>query len=128
MDLLRFSPYEIDLTYTPFIDTTIIIYKIELPPAGKTISINLLDDEYFTIPYVIYKIPNSTAGHQLLTQAKKNVWIIAINVEEPIIAQYVIDELHFYNTQYGKYMVKIILCRKKIYQLTYLEGVLVICP
>ena len=41
---------------------------------------NLLDDEYFTTPYVIYTIPNSPAGHQITTQAKKFLWIIDINV------------------------------------------------
>ena len=58
---------ELDLTSTPFIDTTSIIYGIELPPAGKKFGFNLLDDEDFTIPYVIDTIPNSPASHQLPT-------------------------------------------------------------
>ena len=43
-------------------------YEIELLPAGNGIGFNLLDDEDFTIPYVIDTIPNSRAGHQLPTQ------------------------------------------------------------
>ena len=56
LDLLRFIPCKVDLTSTPFCDTTIITYEIELPPAGNKIGLNLLNDEYFTIPYIIDKI------------------------------------------------------------------------
>ena len=40
-----------------------------------------MDDEDFTIPYINDTIPDSPAGHQFPTQAKQNVWIIAINGE-----------------------------------------------
>ena len=43
-------PCELDLTFTPFRDETIITYEIELPPSGKKIGFNLLDDEDFTVP------------------------------------------------------------------------------
>ena len=33
-------------------------YEIELPPSGKKIGLKLLEDEYFTIPYVIDAITN----------------------------------------------------------------------
>ena len=51
-------PRELDITPTPFSDTTIITYEIELTPAGKEIGFNLLNDEYFTITYVTDTIPN----------------------------------------------------------------------
>ena len=70
---------KLDLTSTTFNDETIITYDIELPPYGKKIGFNLLHDEYFTIPYITYTIPNSPVGHQLPSQAKINVWILAIN-------------------------------------------------
>ena len=78
-DLLNLIPCKPDITYTPFSDETIITYEIELPPSGKKIGFNLLDDEDFTIPYITNTIPNSPAGHQLPLQAKINVWIVAIN-------------------------------------------------
>ena len=49
-DLLNLIPCKLDLKSTPFRDETIITYKIELPPSGKKIGFNLLDDETFTIP------------------------------------------------------------------------------
>ena len=58
-------PCELDLTSTPFKDETIFTYDIELPPSGKKIGFNLLDDDDFTIPYITDTIPNSPAGHQL---------------------------------------------------------------
>ena len=70
---------ELDLKYTPFNNTKILTYKIELPPSGKKIGFNVLDDEDFKIPYVTDTIPNSPVGHQLPTQAKQSVWIIYIN-------------------------------------------------
>ena len=73
LDLHELIPCEIDITPTPFCDTKNLTYGIELPPSGNRIGFNLFYDEYFTIPYVIYTIPNSPDGHQLKTQAKKNV-------------------------------------------------------
>ena len=78
-DLLNFIPCELDLTSNPFSDATIITYKIDLPPSGKKVGFNLLDYDYFTIPYITDTIPNSPADYQLPSQAKINVWIIAIN-------------------------------------------------
>ena len=49
-DLLNLIPCELDLTSNPFRDETIITHDIELPPSGKKIGFNLLDDEDFTIP------------------------------------------------------------------------------
>ena len=64
-------PCELYLTSTPFRDTKQFTYEIDLPPAGDKSGLNLLDDEYSTIHYVIDKILNSSSGHQIPTQAKK---------------------------------------------------------
>ena len=66
-ELINLIPCEHDLTYTPFHDTIIITYEIELFLDGNKIGLNLLDDKYFTIPHAIYMILNSPAGHQLET-------------------------------------------------------------
>ena len=73
LDLLNLIPCELDLTFTPFSDETIIPYDIELPPSGKKIGFNLLDNEYFTIPYVTDTIPNSPTSHQFPSHSKINV-------------------------------------------------------
>ena len=49
-DILNLIPCGFDLTSTPFSDDTIITYGIELPPSGKKIGFNVIDDENFTIP------------------------------------------------------------------------------
>ena len=105
------------------IDETIITYYIELPPSGKKIGFILLDDEYFTIRYITDNIPNSPSGHQLPYQAKRNVWILAINGEDPITAQGVLDELNRHQTPWGKSKIKISLCRRNSHQSTYLEEI-----
>ena len=63
---------------------------------------NLLDDELFTIPHFTDTIPNSSDVHQLPTEGKKNVWIIAINGEEPITDQVALDELNHHQNPHGK--------------------------
>ena len=84
-------PCELDITSTPFGHTTILTYEIELSHSVKKLGFNLMDGEYFTIPYVIDTTSDSPAGHKLPTQAKKHVWIIDINVEEPITTQGTLD-------------------------------------
>ena len=71
--------------------------------------------EYFTIPYITDTIPNSLSGHQLPSQANRNVWIIDINGEDPITDQVVIDELNCHQTPQGKSRINISLCRRKSY-------------
>ena len=84
---------------------------------------NLLDDEYFTIPYITDTILNSKSGHQLPEQAKQNMWIIAINGEKPITDQSALGGLNSYKTSHGKYKVNISLIITKSYQITYLEDI-----
>ena len=89
----------------------------------RKIGFNLLDDEYVSIHYVTDTIKNSPIGHQLTTQVKKNVWIIAINWEDPITSQGEIDELNIHQTPRGKSKAKINLCRRKRYQSTDIEEI-----
>ena len=58
---------DLDITPTPFSNTTIIANENELSPVGKKIGLNILDDEDFTIPYVTYKKPNSPTIHRITT-------------------------------------------------------------
>ena len=84
---------------------------------------NLLNNAGFIISDVINKIPNSPAGHQLPTQSKKNLWIIDINGEDPIIYQVALDELHHHYNKCGKFKVNISLCIRKSYERTYIKYV-----
>ena len=68
----------------------------------KKIGFNLLDDEDFTIPYIIDTILNAPDGHKLTTQAKKNVWIIDINGEDTITSQVTLDDVQCHHTPRGK--------------------------
>ena len=120
-DPLNFIPCGLDLPSTPFCDTKIITYEIDLPPYGKKVCFNLLDYEDFTIPYIPDTIPNSPAGRQLPTQAKRKFWIIAIDGEDPVTDQGVLDELNSHQIPCRKPKINISLCRRKIFQRTYLE-------
>ena len=113
------------LLFTPksLIFTPKLFSHIELPSDGNKIGFNLLDDEYFTIPYVIDIIPNSPAGHKVMTHTKKYVWIIYDNGEKPMKHQGALDELQHHKTQRGKSEAKISLCRSNIYQQKYIEDI-----
>ena len=104
-------------------DKTILTYEIELPTSGKKVSFNLLNDEDFTIPYITDTIPNSPAGHQLPTQAKHNVWIIAINGEEHITSQGELGEINHHQNTHGKFKINISIWRSKSYQRIDLENI-----
>ena len=51
------------------------------------------------------------------------MWVIAINGEEPITAQDVLDELNNHQTPRGKSEIKIIIFRRKRYQRTDIEEI-----
>ena len=69
-DLLDLITRELDLTSTPFSDTKIITSNDELTPSVNKVGFNLLDDEYFTIPYITDTIPNSSEVNQFLDTTK----------------------------------------------------------
>ena len=98
-----------------------------LLPAENGMGFNLLDDKDFTIPYLIYTIPNSPESHKIPTQDKKKLWIIDINGEKTITAKGALDELQHHQIQRGKSKVKISIYRRKRYQSTHIEEVWSIC-
>ena len=51
------------------------------------------------------------------------MWIISINVEDPITYQGALNEINWHQTPRGKFKVKISLCRRKIYQRTDIEDI-----
>ena len=108
-DPLNLIPCELDLTSTLFSDKTILAYEIELPPSRNKFGPTLLDEEYFTIPYIIDIITNLRASRQLPTQAKQNMWVVAINGEDSLTTQGAIDELNKHQTPRRKSKVNISL-------------------
>ena len=56
-------------------------------------------------------------------QAKKNVWIVAINEVYHITDQVALDEIQSYHNQCGKSKVKIRIFRSENYQRTDLEEI-----
>ena len=78
-----------------------------------------------TLQYLISLIQSQIHQPFINSQhRKKNVWIIDINGEEPIIAQGVVDEINCYQTTCVKSKAKISLRIIKIYQRKYLEEIL----
>ena len=84
-----------------------ITYGVGLPPSGKKVGFNLLDDGDFTNPYITDTIPNLPTGNKPPSQDKRDVWIIAINEEEPLTAQGVLNELNCHQNPRGKSKIKI---------------------
>ena len=80
---------------------------------GKKIGFNLLNDNEFTIPYILDTITNLPSGNQIKTWSKINVWIISINVEGQITEKGAPDELYIYQNQCGELNFNIILCKRK---------------
>ena len=70
---INLVPYKLDLSETPFSYKTIFKYELQLPSLGEKIDLKLMNDEKFTITYIFDAIPNSPAGHQIPSQAHKNM-------------------------------------------------------
>ena len=51
------------------------------------------------------------------------MWILAINGEDPITYQGLLDELNFHQTPRGKSNTNISLCRRKKYQMADIEEI-----
>ena len=66
-----------------------------------------MDGGDFNITYIIDTIINQLAGHQLLTNDIQNFWVIIINGEVFITAKLTLEKLQCYQTQFGKFKVKI---------------------
>ena len=116
-------PCKLDNKSTTFHDTKFLAYEIELPSYGKKVGFSLLDNEYFTIPYITDSIPNDPSGHHFSTQVKQTVCIILINVDESVTDKGALDELNYHQNQCGKTNVDISLCRRKKYQRTLFEDI-----
>ena len=43
-----------------------------------------MDDDYFTITYIVHAIKDSPSGHKLPYRSKKNVLVVEISDKEPI--------------------------------------------
>ena len=62
-------------------------------------------------------------GHKITAQAKRNMCIIVINVEEPITYQGAFYKPNRHQTPCGKSKVNISLCISNSYQITDLEDI-----
>ena len=96
---------------------------MEFPTSGMKTGFNLLDDEDFTIPYIIDTTQNSPAGYQLPIQDNKNLRIIDINKEDPNKDQGKLDKLQYHQTLRGKYKFNIRLCIRNRYHGTHIEDI-----
>ena len=71
--MINFLTCDLDLTSTSFSDINIITYEIELSPARKKITLNLLDYKDFNTPHIPDTITKLSVDHQITTQDKNNV-------------------------------------------------------
>ena len=73
--------YELSLSNATFADAKIVKYELALKPLGNKVGLNLMDDEYFIIPYIYNTIPNLPEKIRIAYQKNQNVCIVEICVE-----------------------------------------------
>ena len=83
--------------------------------SGKENFLNLIDDDDSITPFKLDTIPNYPAGHQLPDQANKNLWIVDIYWEEPIMVKGSPDYLKHHQPNKVKSNVKISICKIKYF-------------
>ena len=68
--------FKIDLSKTPFTESTIVQYQLGITTQGNKISLSLIDNDYFNIPYIVYMVPKYPAGYKLPYQANNKIQIM----------------------------------------------------
>ena len=73
---------------------------VELPPSAKSLSISIIDDIKFNIPYISQVYNDTPLFVHLPVHARPNVWIVAIGSEEPIMSDFTSDELRWHTNMF----------------------------
>ena len=76
---------QLNITKYLFDPGQILSISIELPPSGKFLIISTTDDATLNIPYIFQVNNDSPLFAQIPDIDWKNVWIISIRYEYPII-------------------------------------------
>ena len=94
--------YELELSDTPFMKSTIIKSELEISPQGKNSGMNLMDNDDFNIPYVVEFVPNFLAGHQFPDKTKKISLIVRFYGEDSVMASGSLEEIKLLRYNNGR--------------------------
>jgi hypothetical protein len=90
---LNLKHIELDLLKTPFSNSEIFTYEIDLPLHATDIGMEIYDDEYFNIPVLKKCIPDTPAYLEIPASNRRNMFIVSINNEEPITSGFALELL-----------------------------------
>eukprot|EP00978_Attheya_sp_CCMP212_P001981 scaffold4085_cov33-Attheya_sp.AAC.2 len=93
-DEMQFQISSFDIQTSPFPADEIHSFKISIPPKGRRFFIQVGDDQEYHIPFIDQVYVDSPWFNELPPSAQRNMWIVAINDEEPIMGTSFIDYLH----------------------------------
>ena len=91
---LNLKNIELDLLKTPFSNSEIFTYEIDLPLHATDIGMEIYDDEYFNIPVLKKCIPDTPACLEIPASSRRNMFIVSINNEEPITLGLLSNSFH----------------------------------
>eukprot|EP00978_Attheya_sp_CCMP212_P023543 scaffold72435_cov57-Attheya_sp.AAC.1 len=93
-DEVRFQISSFDIQTSPFPADEMHSFQISIPPKGRHFHIQVGDDQEYHIPFIDRVYVDSPWFNELPPSARRNMWIVAINDEEPIMGKSFIDYLH----------------------------------
>eukprot|EP00978_Attheya_sp_CCMP212_P001989 scaffold4105_cov47-Attheya_sp.AAC.2 len=94
-------------------------FQISIPPQGRKFHIQVGDDQEYHIPFLDRVYVDSLWFNELpLSSAQRNVWIVAINNEEPIMGTSFIFYLHHLQDPVKVCQATLILARRTCHTMT----------
>jgi hypothetical protein len=87
-------------------------FQISIPPKGRKFHIQVGDDQEYHIPFLDRVYVDSPWFNEIPPSARRNMWIVAINDEEPIMGTSFIDYLHHLQDPVEVRFATLILARR----------------
>ena len=88
---VQLNSIKLDLLPTPFATHPIHTYEITIPHHATHAGLEILDDEYFNIPYLSKTVRDTPAFETIPAIHRRNMFIVSVNQQEPITAARAIE-------------------------------------
>jgi hypothetical protein len=117
-DEIRFQISSFDIQESSFPADEMFSFQVSIPPQGRRFHIQVGDDQEYHIPFLDRVYVDSPWFHEIPPSARRNMWIVSIDEEEPIMGTSFIDYLHHIQDPVEVRTATLILARRTSHTMT----------
>jgi hypothetical protein len=119
-DEIQFQISSFDNQVSPFPAEEMHTFQVSIPPQGRCFHIQVGDDKDFHIPFLLDPVLYSDSPWftEIPPLARRNMWIVTIDEEEPIMSTSFIDCLHHLQYPVEFRTATLILARRTYHTMT----------